>query len=492
MKRAGPGRDNRRAAVFVRGALLCAIPTIAFAGGCATHRAERIAGGASSPPSDTGLLTDDERAAQVASFDFIWTTIRDRHWDPTLGGVDWDAARTELRPQVAAATTVSEAREVLKTLIGRVRQSHLNIIPAAVYADLGQPDGARRGDGSAGIQVTMIDGQALVRTVEPLSAAAAVGVAPGWIVTRIAGEPVAPLLARIGQTYAGSPLCGARRVGAVQSRLEGRVGECVRVEFLDGADRVQVRALVLRTPPGNRAGAGHLPPQYVRLEQRTLPGGIAYVSLNYFLDPERVVPALTAAVAGAARGPGLVLDLRGNPGGIAALGAGLAGYFVRAAQQALGTMKLRDAAVRLTINPREPAYDGPLGILIDGTTASTAEFVAAGLQDLGRARVFGARSAGAALPSLIERLPNGDGFQFPIAQYETAGGAALEGVGVAPDVEVELTRAALLAGDDPVLDAAVAWIRAGVTGATDAAPPTSADRTGRRATVPLEESTCPD
>jgi len=61
---------------------------------------------------------------------------------------------------------------------------------------------------------------------------------------------------------------------------------------------------------------------------------------------------------------------------------------------------------------------------------------------------------------VVEKLPNGDGFQYAIANYVSEGGQELEGDGVTPDVEVALTRETLLDGHDIVIDAAVAWIRA--------------------------------
>ena len=109
--------------------------------------------------------------------------------------------------------------------------------------------------------------------------------------------------------------------------------------------------------------------------------------------------------------------------------------------------------------PRPQTFRGPLAILVDGCSASTAEIFAGGLKDAGRARIFGTRTAGAALPSIIERLPNGDGFQYAIANYISEGGQPLEGIGVIPDEEVHLTRRQLLAGRDPVLDAAMDWIQ---------------------------------
>ena len=98
-------------------------------------------------------------------------------------------------------------------------------------------------------------------------------------------------------------------------------------------------------------------------------------------------------------------------------------------------------------------------MLVDGLSGSCSEIFSGGLQDLGRARIFGSRTAGAVLPSAIERLPNGDGFQYAFANYISAGGAVLEGVGVIPDTVAEPNREALLNERDTALDAAVAWVR---------------------------------
>lgn len=97
-------------------------------------------------------------------------------------------------------------------------------------------------------------------------------------------------------------------------------------------------------------------------------------------------------------------------------------------------------------------------MLIDELSASTSEILAGGLQDLHRGRVFGRTSPGAALPSVIEKLPNGDRFQFAIADYVTTGGKVLEGHGVTPDVIVPLEQKTLRGKQDPVIAAATKWI----------------------------------
>ena len=182
------------------------------------------------------------------------------------------------------------------------------------------------------------------------------------------------------------------------------------------------------------------------------------VRFNVFLDIPRLIPAFEKTLASCQPCDGLIVDLRGNPGGIGGMAMGMAGFLVERPNQRLGTMFMRDATLNFVINPRPSVFTGPVAILIDGTSASTAEILAGGLRDIGRARIFGTRSAAAALPSVFTRLPNGDGFQYAVANYVSQGGQALEGTGVTPDEEVHLTREGLLAGHDAIIDAALAWI----------------------------------
>ncbi|MBV8820358.1 MAG: hypothetical protein JO022_18505, partial [Acidobacteriaceae bacterium] len=215
-------------------------------------------------------------------------------------------------------------------------------------------------------------------------------------------------------------------------------------------------------PRGQKASIGYLGPAYVWLDARQIPLGeqkVQYIAFNLFLDPANLMPQFGNAVESCMKCAGFVIDLRGNPGGLGAMAMGMAGWFVDQKDTYLGTLTLRKTALKFVINPRPQTYSGPLAILVDGTAASTSEIMAGGLQDLHRARIFGERTAAAALPSVVEKLPNGDAFQYAIANYVSEGGKTLEGFGVIPDVDVLPTRAALLAHKDDALDAAIEWIK---------------------------------
>jgi carboxyl-terminal processing protease len=232
------------------------------------------------------------------------------------------------------------------------------------------------------------------------------------------------------------------------------------VEFLDGANQRVTKSLTQGKPKGTLTQFGYLYPTHVWFDSSKAGGGnIGYVKFNIFLDPARVMNSFGEAVQSCKTCQGFIVDLRGNPGGIGAMATGMAGWFIDKPDQLLGTLFMRETTLKFVVNPRVYTFPGPLAILVDGASASTSEILAGGLKDLGRARIFGTRTAAAALPSVFEMLPNGDGFQYAIANYISEGGKPLEGLGVTPDVEAPLSRQALLAGQDPALDGAITWIK---------------------------------
>jgi carboxyl-terminal processing protease len=399
-----------------------------------------------------GQLYTPEKQRQVASFEKVWTTIRDKHWQKNPGGLDWNAIHTEFYPRILNAKSDDEAVTIMREMLGRLKQTHFGIFPAAVYNDV---EGEGGGDGSAGLNTRVLDGQAVVTDLDPGSSAERSGVKRGWIVFSVNAKPLGPIIEKLNSDPEIHELALER---AVHARLTGVVGNSMTVVFLDGSNAQVSRDLELTPERGQAARFGNLPPMHVFFESKRF-GNTGYVRFNMFLDLVRVMGSFGSAVQGCMECDGLIVDLRGNPGGIGGMAMGMAGWLVDKPDERLGTMYMRDATLNFVINPRAEVFSGPVAVLVDGSSASTSEIFAEGLKDLGRARVFGTKTAAAALPSVFERLPNGDGFQYATANYISEGGKALEGIGVTPDVEVKLTRAGLLAGHDAVLDAALEWIR---------------------------------
>ncbi|MBN2433010.1 MAG: hypothetical protein JXQ27_16180 [Acidobacteria bacterium] len=405
-------------------------------------------------------LTAEQKELNRQSFEMVWSTIRDKHYDPTLGGLDWNAVHAELLPEMEAATTMDEARQVLRKIIARLELSHFNIIPGHLFAEMGTEESATSmDDGITGLDVRYLDGLALVTAVEPGSPAALAEIQTGWAITHIGQTELAPLLDKLHQEFAGRTLHDAVLASVVKGRLNGPVGETVTVTFLDGEDKSVTKEIVRIDPPGQKYRLGYLPPFHVWIKTRPLDGNIGYIAFNAFMDPVQLMPKFNEAMQQFMTADGLIIDLRGNGGGLPNMATGMAGWLIDRKNLHLGTVYYRDSELKIIVRPRPEIFKGPVAVLIDGLSASCSEFMAGGLKDLDRARIFGSTTAGAALPSIVVKLPNGDGFQYAFANYRSAGGDVLEGNGVTPHEPIMPARAALLQGEDPVLDGAVAWIK---------------------------------
>ena len=395
----------------------------------------------------------------VETFDAAWTIVRDKHFDPGMNGVNWNAVRDELRPRAAAARTTGELRGVVREMLGRLGQSHFSLIPGSA-----EPASAADLSGDAGLDVRLVDGTLLVTAVEPDGAAARAGVKPGWKLVTVGGLAVAPALAELPQE---PRLRSVEAWRVAHERLRGPAGTTVFVTFQDGAGHLHDLTLNRQPETGEPVTIGHLPTMFVRVEseRRALPRGGAAGVIRFNVWMPAVDREFQKAMDAHRGADGIVVDLRGNPGGLAAMLMGISGHFV-AERKALGTMRTRDSELRFVANPRrvsaagervEP-FAGPVAILVDAMSGSASECFTGGMQGIRRARVFGQVSMGQALPALFNKLPNGDVLIHAYGDFVAADGTRLEGRGVVPDVVVPLTRQALLAGRDEVLDAALEWI----------------------------------
>src|SRR6185436_10006689 len=193
-------------------------------------------------------LTPAQRQLNVESFEHVWKKVRDTHWDPKLGGIDWQAAHDELRPAVEKAATMAAARKAMSDLLARLHQTHFGIIPADAYKEVDDPSASGGAEGHTGIDVRVVGGQALVTSVEEGSPAARAGVRPGWRILQINGKDVAAPIEAVSGVYKDSTLRDMMLSRAMTSRLTSGMSGKVRVQFLDGSDK-KVDLELAESPP---------------------------------------------------------------------------------------------------------------------------------------------------------------------------------------------------------------------------------------------------
>lgn len=414
-------------------------------------------------------------------FAAAWTAVRDKDFDEALVGPAsaspaspsaWQALRAKYEPLAMAAPDEPTFYRVVNEMLGGLGQSHLEVHGPgeASEEEVGEPEprAARAAEvievgtdtGDPGVVVREIEGKATVFSVRPGSSAERGGLRPGYLVTHIGGRDVAALPASVRPLRPVEERFRLRRHAA--RLLSGPVGSKVNLRFLDGEDHAH-EAMLTRDPPDRPAVQALLMPPLVPEVRTGHVGDVGIVAFNFFLlqpilaEVQKAVEAFRRSGAKT-----IVFDLRGNPGGFGGMAIPVAARLV-SHEMSLGTIQFRDFANTLTVVPPldSKPFTGRVIILTDEGSASTSEILAAGLQEGKRAVVVGDSTVGAALGSTIESLPGGAIIQIPVAGFKTPKGVAIEGRGVLPDRRVLETRAALLAGRDPVLEEALQIARSG-------------------------------
>jgi carboxyl-terminal processing protease len=248
------------------------------------------------------------------------------------------------------------------------------------------------------------DGRIAVMSVQPSSPADAAGLRAGDVLVTVAGRPVA-----------------GRSVADVVTQLRGDVGSTVTVQYERGV-RVVTAHLRRAAVVDDNVVATMMAPGVERLRIAAFTRGVGR------WIRERVQEARQRRL------DGIVLDLRDDPGGLLDEAVETASAFLDGGP--VVSYQHRGSAPQVLDALGHGDTGIPLVVLVDGGTASAAEIVAAALQDRGRAVLLGTRTFGKGSVQAPSRLSDGSALELTVGRYLTPSGRSLDGIGIAPDVEV--------------------------------------------------------
>jgi carboxyl-terminal processing protease len=167
-------------------------------------------------------------------------------------------------------------------------------------------------------------------------------------------------------------------------------------------------------------------------------GRTGYVDVNVFNDSteQELRPAVDSLLREGMQS--LVLDLRGNPGGVLAQGVAVAELFLDP-RQTIVTMRGRTSDMNRTYadTGRQPWPKLPVVVLIDNRSASASEIVAGALQDHDRAVIMGTASYGKGSAQSLFPLPSGAGVRLTTARWYTPAGRSIDKLGTARALNAE-------------------------------------------------------
>ncbi len=418
-----------------------------------------------------------ELTPEIASetFDQVWNQVRNEYFDYKRIATEWEQAREKLRPLALNADSQHELRNVLQDLLDQVGESHFNILPGESLEQIDKvgettshstTPAVRSLAAATGVSLRLVDRRMLVsRTQGTISH----GIQPGWELIEIEGKRIEPLIDNIEQI--DKPLSRDRSEMMLEAAINSRLGflaenESLNLTFVDATGQIHQTDIQGTTSEVETVRLGNLPPMPFQFRTQRIATADDCVGLIEFSTWVPDLMERFLAVRDALfECRGLIIDLRGNLGGVLTTMVPLAAHLV-SDPVLLGRLTRSDGQLDFRVFPRRVAndgsrinpFDGPIAILIDSLSASTSEMFTSGMQAVGMARVFGQRSSGMALPAQMLPLANGDRLMYAFADYTDGQGRRIEGIGVRPDKLIRPDRLTLSAGQDPVIEAALNWI----------------------------------
>ncbi|MFH2219073.1 MAG: S41 family peptidase [Pseudomonadota bacterium] len=167
--------------------------------------------------------------------------------------------------------------------------------------------------------------------------------------------------------------------------------------------------------------------------------GYGYIRITNFSDgtTKDLVAALKELESGDPPLSGLVLDLRGNPGGLLPQSIQVSDIFLDSGTILSIKGRVEKHTKIYTAHPNAIKRSYPIVVLINGGSASASEIVAGALQDNKRALLLGTNSFGKGSVQTVETLRNGFGIKLTIARYYTPSGRSIQAKGIEPDIVVK-------------------------------------------------------
>lgn len=346
-------------------------------------------------------LVNHEHVSSQRLFDNVWLTIRNNYYDPSLNHQSWARWKEHYRGKIR---TDEDAKVAIDSMLASLDDPYSKYMDKSEYTE--QNTSIDSKITGIGVNIASVSGKVQIINVMDGTPAQASNLQAGDVILDINGKDVKGL-----------------SLSDVANLVRGPENTLVNITILRNKDKFLKKVMRKEIK--------------IKTVKSSLDKNIGYIQISSFLGtstPNEFIEAVEKTKDAKA----LILDLRGNTGGLLPNAVFIANLFITDGN--LVSIVGRDN-YRFDIKAEDIEFeiDKPMIVLVDGASASASEILSGALKDYKKAKLLGTRTFGKGMVQKIVPLPNETGLNLTIAKYLTPSGADINKKGITPDIEVKVT-----------------------------------------------------
>lgn len=393
----------------------------------------------------------------IEILDLVWETINTEYFDGTFNGLNWQAEYDYYKPIIKSCKENDSLYHYLNQMLFKLNVSHLFALPVDYKEEIGSPQLFL--DGSLGIDLRLINEEAIIIAVKENSVSFKAGIKTGYRILEVNGETINSFIEE--KRKDPNPPFNDIHINLLSTEniigeLYGTPGDTVTFVYSDDNSNEHKLSLQLENRSNEKVTfIPSLPPMYASLDKRVISDNIAYIHFDVFLPV--LLDSIVSSISEYNKYPNLIIDIRGNPGGDFVTRRTIAEQFV-SERTLFWRYQRRNDVKEVYLNPVKKPYKGKVVILIDELSSSSSEEFSGAMKAISRATIIGQRTAGKVVTMEIIELSDGGLFVYPNQQTRTSKNEILESIGVIPDILADWNKEDLLNGIDTQLEKAIEYL----------------------------------
>ncbi len=335
-------------------------------------------------------------------YDKNWQVIKNEYFDPTFNHQHWSRWRNKYQNKIK---TKEDAKVAIETMLASLDDPYSRYLTSEEFAQQNNSITSK----ISGIGVSIINDSGKIRVVNVIESTPAqfADVKSGDIIMAVNGKSVSGL-----------------SLAEVSNLVKGPINTFVSIDILRGEEKITKNIIRKEIT--------------VKTVKSSNDKDIGYIQITSFISKSTPNEFLEA-LENTSKAKGLIIDLRGNTGGLLANAIFIANLFIDKGNL-VSIVGRNGYKYNIEAQDSNVHIDKPIILLVDGASASASEILSGALKDYNKAKLVGTKTYGKGMVQKIISMPNETGLNLTIARYLTPSGNDINKRGITPNVEVKFTQ----------------------------------------------------